>query len=170
MEVIATISFEQFKAAVVATRRHYSQQSEKPKWKGIVSIVLLTFALQTSGEYLGVSASYQIAFYLALLILGVSLFLWCKWQSKSCLRKTYEIQKKQLNGQIMNIDESGISGKWENGDATYQYKWSPFESFIDLADGFLFFPNPASFVRVPKDSLNFDEQQAIRTWAQSHRG
>lgn len=171
MQLVATISFEQFKDAVVATRRHYSKQNAKPKWKGIVSFALVSFAitatLQTSGEYLGTSSSCLRSFYLALLILGAVLYLWCKWQSNSSLKKTYEIQKGQLNGQIMNIDESGISGQWDSGNATYQYRWSAFESFLDLPDGFLFFPNAAFFVRIPKNSLTPDEQQTIHAWAQA---
>jgi hypothetical protein len=68
----------------------------------------------------------------------------------------------------MNIDEFGISGQWENGDATYQFKWSAFEGLLDLPDGLLFFPNAAFFVRIPKDSLAPDEQQTIHGWAQVH--
>ena len=171
MQVVATISFEQFKAAVLATRKQYAQQDKKVRWKGIVSIVLLwlaiTVEIQRSGESLSALGAYLGSFSLVPLILIALLVIWCKWQANHSLRKTYEIQKKQLNGQIMNIDESGISGQWEDGGATYQYRWSAFEGFRDLPDGFLFFPNAAVFVRIPTDSLTLDERQTIHRWAQA---
>jgi hypothetical protein len=84
------------------------------------------------------------------------------------LKQAYKAQEKQLNGQQMEISESGISGQWADGSASYQYKWSAFERFMDLPDAFLFLPNSVSFVRIPKDSLTPDEQQTIHGWAQVH--
>jgi hypothetical protein len=181
LQVIATISFEQFKAAVLATRRQYAQQGKTSKWIRIVvqlviwlSITLAIHALTRSfrasdvspfGESFTTFSTYLRDFGFAFL-LG-TLLLICRWWSDSRLRKIYEIQKEQLNGQIMNIDESGISGQWENGDATYQYRWSAFEGFVDLPDEFLFFPNAALFVRIPKDSLSGEDQQTAHRWAQA---
>jgi YcxB-like protein len=73
-------------------------------------------------------------------------------------------QEKQLNGQHMDINESGIVGQWADGKASYQFKWSAFERFIDLPDAILFLPNSVSFVRIPKDSLSSEDQQVIKRW------
>lgn len=162
LQIVTTLSFEQFRAAVLATRKQFTQQNKRTYWLRIVFVIVLSFsiaiAMQTSSEHLG-------DFLLVLLILAVLLVIWCKWRSDNCLRKTYEAQKNQLNGQTMRIDESGISGQWKDGGASYQYGWSAFESFLELPDGFLFFPNLVSFVRVPKDSLSLDEQQTLKRWA-----
>jgi hypothetical protein len=158
------MSLEQFQTAVVAARNHFAKKNKRTSWFQIVFLVIIAFslaiAMQTFSEYL---RGFCLGFY----AFAVLLVLWCKWQSNRTFRKSYEAQQKQLNGQIMNIDESGISGRWENGNASYQYKWSAFESFLELPDGFLFFANPAFFVRIPKSSLNLDEQQMIKTWRQN---
>ena len=163
VQIVATISLEQFQTAVAATRNHFAKKNKKNSWLQIVFFVVIGFsiaiAMQTPSEYLR-------GFCLGLYAFAVLLVIWCKLQSNRPLRKSYEVQQKQLNGQIMNIDGSGISGRWENGDASYQYRWSAFDSFLELPDGFLFFTNPLFFVRIPKDTLNMDEQQTIRTWAQ----
>lgn len=66
----------------------------------------------------------------------------------------------------MYIDESGIVGKSADDATSYQYKWSAFESFIDLPDAYLLLPNSVTFVRIPKNLLNIDEQENIRRWAE----
>jgi len=65
----------------------------------------------------------------------------------------------------MDIDESGIKGHWASGNATYSYQWSAFEGSVELPDGFLFFQNAFSFVRIPKSSLNPEDEKQIRLWA-----
>ena len=79
--------------------------------------------------------------------------------------QAYTAQEKQLQGQLMDVDESGIIGQWADGNASYQYKWSAFERFIDLPDAFLFLPNSVSFVRIPKVSLSVEDQQDIKRWS-----
>jgi hypothetical protein len=162
LRIVATISFEQFRTAIVAMRKKY-QPPKKTRWLNIVFIVVASFtiaiAIQTSSaEVIGVS--------LLLAVFLVAIGIWSKWRVGYCLKQTYEVQKKQLNGQIMDIDDSGINGQWGNGDSNYQYKWSAFETFLDLPDAFLFLPNPVSFVRVPKESLSFEDQLTIKSWAE----
>jgi hypothetical protein len=166
LQVIATISFEQFKAAVTATRKRYSQQDKKASWKGIGSIVLASFAitaaLHTSGESFTALSAYLKGFALAFFILAALLFLLCKWQAARCLRKSYEVQKKQLNGQIMNIDESGINGQWENGDVTYHYRWSALKHSLIFPTGFSSFRTQSpSFVFPKIPSLLTSSEQSM---------
>lgn len=165
MRIVATISFEQFKTAILAMRKKYQQQSKKTRWLNIIFIVVVSFTLAIAIQK---SSAEFIGFFLVLFLFLVVLGILSKRRAEYCLKQTYEVQKKLLNGQVMDIDESGISGQWENGNASYQYKWSAFEGFLDLPDGFLFFPNAAFFVRIPKDSLTPDEQQTIHGWAQAH--
>ena len=144
-------------------RKKYQRENRKTRWLNIAFIVIvsltLTIAIQTS-------STEVVGFFLVLALFLVLLSVWSKRRAKYCLKQTFEVQRKQLNGQVMDIDDSGISGQWENGNAAYQYKWSAFEGFLDLPNEFLFLPNSVSFVRIPKDSLSLDEQQMIRTGQQ----
>jgi YcxB-like protein len=127
-----------------------------------VSSFLITIAIQTSDrDFAGLL--------LLFLLLLVVFYVWSKFRAQACLKQTYEVQKKQLNGQQMNIDATGITGQWEDGNASYQFKWSAFESLIDLPDAFLFLPNSASFVRIPKESLSSDDQLEIKRWGKEAR-
>ena len=162
MRIVATISFEQFNESILAMRKKYQRQNKRRRWSNVVFVVVasLTFAIviqKSSAEFVGLS--------MVLLLLLIVLGVWSKWRAGYCLKQAYEVQKKQLNGQVMDIEDSGISGRWENGDASYQYKWSAFEDFLDLPNAFLLLPNSASFVRIPKASLSPEEQQTIRRWA-----
>jgi len=161
LHIVATISFEQFKTAILAMRKKYQPQSKKTRWLNIVFIVVVSFTLAIAMQK---SSAEVIGFSFVLILFLVVLGIWSKRRAEYCLKQTYEVQKKQLNGQVMDIDESGIGGRWENGNASYQYKWSAFENFLDLPDAFLFLPNSVSFVRVPKESLSSEEQQDIKRW------
>lgn len=144
-------------------RKKYRQQAKKWSWKSILWIILVSFGLVIA---INTSRTEIVEFFFVSVMLLYLFNFWLRWRADYCLKKLFDVQKNQLNGQIMDIEESGISGQWENGNATYQYKWSAFESFLELPDGFLFFPNSVAFVRVPKESLSADEQQTIKSWAE----
>jgi hypothetical protein len=95
----------------------------KTSWPSIVFIIVVTFsltiAMQTSNRNIRTSI-------LEFLLLLVALCVWSKFRAEYCLKQHFQGQKKQLNGQPMDIDETGISGRWEDGNASYQYKWSAF--------------------------------------------
>ena len=139
--------------------KNSQRQANKTRWMGILFLIVLCLVPAIA---LGTPATrdFALGFYFPLAVL----YFWSKFRTKSCLKQVYEAQKKQLNGQRMDVDETGISGQWNDGNASYQFKWSAFESSLDLPDAFLFLPNSASFVRIPKESLNGDEQREIKRW------
>jgi hypothetical protein len=162
LRIVATISFEQFNEAILAMRKKYQQQNKKTQRANIVFTVVASLALAIAVR---TSSAEVIGFSVVLIIFFVVLWIWSKWRAGRCLKQTYEVQRKQLNGQVMDIEESGISGQWEDGNASYQYKWLAFEGFLDLPNEFLLLPNSVSFVRIPKEFLSPDEQQIIKNWA-----
>jgi hypothetical protein len=166
LHIEPTITFEQYRATLEAMRKPAERRFGKTQWYRIALIVIFSFSLTIAIKTPSTQKSSLAGFIILILLLS-ALWLWAKFRTQSCLKQTYDAQEKQLNGQHMDIDESGIVGQWADGTASYQYKWSAFERFIDLPDAFLFLPNSVSFVRIPKGSLSSDEQQDIREWADS---
>lgn len=162
MHIVATISFEQYAAALSAIRKNSPKRAGKTRWLAIFFLTILCLSLAIA---LNTSATRDFA--LAVYLVLAALYVWSKLRAKSCLKQVYEAQKRQLNGQQMDIDETGISGQWEDGNASYQFKWSAFQNFAELPDAFLFFPNSVSFVRIPKESLSSDEQLEIKHWGRT---
>jgi hypothetical protein len=167
LHIAATIAFEQYEATLAAMRKPAERKFGKTKWLRVFFIAVFSFSLAIAIKTPSTQGSALVGFILLVLLLS-ALWLWAKFRTRSCLKQAYKAQEKQLNGQQMEISESGISGQWADGSASYQYKWSAFERFMDLPDAFLFLPNSVSFVRIPKDSLTPDEQQTIHGWAQVH--
>lgn len=163
MRIESQITFEQYRAALEAMKTPADRRFGTPKWLSVVFIVIFSFSLVILLKLPSTSDDTVTGFIILAVVL-FSIHAWCKYRVKSYLRRTYNAQEKQLNGQQMEISEAGISGEWANGDLTYDYKWSAFERCIDLPDAFLFLPNSVSFVRIPKDSLSAEEQQHIRQW------
>jgi hypothetical protein len=85
--------------------------------------------------------------------------------TEAAMRKAYEVQEANMNGQEMEITTNGISGRWANGKHSYQYPWTALDTLIDLPDGFLLKVSELSFVRIPKESLSLLEQDEIKQWA-----
>jgi hypothetical protein len=162
LHIVATISFEQYTAALSAMRKNYQQRVRKTGWLAMFFVAILCFSLAIALKT-SVSRDFTLGIYFVL----VTLYVWSKLRAKSCLKQVYEAQKKQLNGQQMDINEAGISGQWEDGHATYQDQWSAFQNFAELPDALLFFPNSVSFVRIPKESLSAEDQLEIKRWAKN---
>jgi hypothetical protein len=163
LHIVATISFEQYKASLEALRKPAERRYGKTAWLRIFFITFFSFSLVIAIKTPSTQQSSLLGFIL-LVMLFSALWLWAKFRTQSCLKQAYNAQEKQLNGQHMDINESGIVGQWADGTASYQYKWSAFERFIDLPDALLFLPNSVSFVRIPKDSLSSEDQQVIKRW------
>jgi len=163
LHIVATISFEQYEAALAAMRKPAEQKFGKTVWPGVFFIVVLSFALLIAIKTPATQNSALGGFILLALLLS-AFWLWAKFRTRSCLKQVYKAQEKQLNGQRMEINESGIVGQWADGSVSYQYKWAAFERLIDLSDAFLFLPNSVSFVRIPKESLSSEEQQEVKRW------
>jgi hypothetical protein len=163
LHIVATLSFEQYEAALAAMRKPAERRFGKTVWPKVFLIVVLSFVLVIA---IKIPATQESALggFILLAFLFSALWLWTKFRTRSCLKQVYKAQEKQLNGQRMEINESGIVGQWADGSVSYQYKWSAFERFIDLSDAFLFLPNSVSFVRIPKESLSSEEQQEVKRW------
>jgi hypothetical protein len=127
LHIVATITFEQYKAALSAIRKS-SQRVNKTSWPTLVFIIVFSFSLTIAAQ---TSSRNLTSIILEFLLLLIALCAWSKFRAQSCLKQVYEVQKRQLNSQPMDIDETGISGRWENGNASYQFKWSAFENFLD---------------------------------------
>src|SRR5271170_6057291 len=122
----------------------------RTSWLRVAVIIIFSFSLLIAIKTPSTQGSSLVGFVLLIFMVS-ALWLWSKFRIQACLKQTYIAQEKQLNGQHMDIDESGIIGQWADGTASYRYKWAAFERFIDLPDAFLFLPNSVSFVRIPKD-------------------
>lgn len=163
MHIVATISFEQYEAALAAMRKPAERKFGKTKWLRVLFITVFSFSLVIAIKTPSTQGSALAGFILLVLLLS-ALWLWAKFKTRSCLKQAYKAQERQLNGQQMEINEGGIVGQWANGSVSYQYRWSAFERFIDLSDAFLFLPNSVSFVRIPKESLSAEQQQEVKRW------
>jgi YcxB-like protein len=166
LHIVATISFEQYETALAAMRKPAERKFGKTQWLRAFFITVFSFSLVIAIKTPSTQESALAGFILLVLLFSV-LWLWAKLRTRSCLKQAYEAQEKQLNGQQMEISESGIVGQWADGRVSYQYKWSAFERFIDLPDAFLFLPNSASFVRIPKEFLSSEDQRDIRRWGKT---
>lgn len=167
MHIEPTITFQQYKATLEVMRSPAERRFGKIQWLRIVLIIIFSFSLVIALKIPSTRESSLLGF-IILVPLLFALSLWGKRRTEACLKRVYTTQEKQLNGQQMDITQSGISGQWADGNARYQYKWSAFERLIDLPDAFIFLPNAYAFVRIPKESLSLDEQQDIRLWGTSN--
>jgi hypothetical protein len=166
LHIVATISFEQYKASLDALRKPAERRYGKTKWLRIFFITFFSFSLFIAIKTPSTQQSSLLGFILLVLFFS-AIWLWAKFRTQSCLKQAYTAQEKQFNGQHMDINESGIVGQWADGAVIYQYKWSAFERFIDLPDAILFLPNSVSFVRIPKEALSSEEQHEIKRWGAS---
>jgi len=91
-------------------------------------------------------------------------------RQKSLLRGVYDDQQAILNGNEMDVDESGISGSWVKGHARYEFGWTAFSDCIDRPDAFLFLYSPCCWIRVQKDGLLSADQLQIIAWYNASRG
>lgn len=168
MEITASISFEQYKTALAALQAPTTGRPNKTKrpYKafGISALIAISFLLADYAH--GARDNAAIAFVALFLLYGLCLALkqWGKVRHETCLKKVYEAQEKQLSGQLMSINEQGISGSTADLTYAYQYRWASFVRLIDLSDGLLFLPNSVSFVHIPKESLSSEELRQIMAW------
>ena len=160
-----SISFEQYQDALKAIRKPSEQSPVKTPWYRYLFLAILCLSIGIAIQTLPLRESLVDLVILALVL--ATLWGYCKINVKTCLKKVYEAQEKQLNGQQMEILEAGISGQTADSNISYHYNWSAFERTIELPDALLFLPNSQTFVRVPKASLNSDEVQEMMRWAAS---
>jgi hypothetical protein len=167
LHVEPSITFEQYSAALEAMRKPSDKRFGRSQWLKVAVIIILSFSIFIT--LIPDTQRSPLIVLISVILLYILLSLWMRFRTKSCLKQAYMAQEKQLQGQRMDVDESGIIGQWADGNASYQYKWSAFERFIDLPDAFLFLPNSVSFVRIPKASLSVEEQQDIKRWSGATR-
>jgi hypothetical protein len=166
LHIEPTITFEQYRASLEAMRKPADRKFGKTQWLRVAVIVIFSFSLFVAIKTPSTQNSSLVGF-IIIILLSSATWLWAKFRTQSCLKQAYHAQEKQLNGQRMDINESGIAGQWADGTASYEYKWSAFERFIDLPDALFFLPNSVSFVRIPKEALSSEEQQEIKRWGTS---
>lgn len=164
MEIQTTINFEEYSAVLKAMRKPRAKTGRRLAAEGLIGSafgLLIVIGLQTR---------LHDAIILSSIIFGLLAclgWLWVKFSKPKCLRRSYVAQEKQLNGQIMEINQDGISGHWANGYASYRYAWRAFERLLDLPGSFVFLTTDISFVCIPKRSLTPNEQRELKEWAMS---
>jgi hypothetical protein len=100
--------------------------------------------------------------------MGASVFFfWCRFRFPARVRKIYDLQIGSLAG-VMTLTSAGMRFERRNGTATTDYTWAAFTTWMERSDMFLAFPNPCSFVRIPKDKLTTAEQDEVRGWLSAH--
>jgi hypothetical protein len=164
LHVEPSITLEQYRAALEAIRKPSDKRFGRSQWLRVAVIITLSFSIFIAVKTPDTQRSSLVVL-ISLATLYLALSLLTRFKTKSCLKQAYTAQEKQLQGQRMDVTESGIIGQWADGNASYQYKWTAFERFIELPDAFLFLPNSVSFVRIPKTSLSVEEQQDIKRWS-----
>jgi hypothetical protein len=164
VELQTTINFEEYRAVLEAMRKPPERTGRSQLTRVLVAFVFafsIVIGLQTRLRDVTILTS------IIFVLLVCLSWIWLRFRAPKCLRRTFVAQERQLNGQIMEITQDGISGHWANGNASYRYAWQAFERLLDMPDSFVLLPNETSFVRVPKGSLTPDEQREVKEWAMS---
>ena len=168
LKIVATITFEQY-AAVLGAMAKVSKPTRRRIitwiWRPyvIVSVVIFTLAASLSME--------PPANQFVLISLGSAavVYIMCRYYSRrrvqSCIRRAFDVQDAYMNGQVMEITQSGITGETADGESGFHYKWSAFQRVLRLPDALVFLLTYESFVRIPTESLSLDEQHQIGAWS-----
>ena len=164
MRIHPTITFEQYRDTCRIVIAAKAKRPQRYTWKGYLALAVACLVLGIAPQ---IPAARQPALTIYVLLILCWIF-WkplAKWSQERCLRRIYSEEQEKLNGQILTIDEGGISCEFTDGLTTSHHRWQGFKKRIDLPDSFLFLPTPNSFVRVPKDALELPERELIWEWS-----
>jgi hypothetical protein len=118
LHVEPSITFEQYRAALEAMRKPSDKRFGRSQWLRVAVIIILSFSIFIAVKTPDTQHS-SLVFLISLIPLYIALSLWGRFRTKSCLKQAYTAQEKQLQGQRMDVDESGIIGQWADGNASY---------------------------------------------------
>lgn len=159
-----TISLEQYRDACRAVMAAKPKRPQRRPWKEAIVLTVASFVLVVA---LQIPVARIVSFTILALLLLFSVICkpLSKWSQERCLRKIYCEEQEKLNGQVLTIDEAGISCDQIDGQATAYYRWPGFTKRMDRPDEFLFLPSPNSFVRIPKERLELSDRELIWQWS-----
>lgn len=159
-----TITFEQYRNTCQAVAAAKPKKVRKRSWKEYMVVAVVCLALGLASQVPAARVPALTLFAVLILCRIFSKPLANRSQER-CLRVIYSEEQETLNGQVLTIDESGISCDQANGQATSHQTWRALMRRIDMPDAFVFLPSPNSFVRVPKEMLPLSDRELIWQWS-----
>jgi hypothetical protein len=164
MRLEPKITFEQYKATLVAVRSAKPKKSHmrSGRYYIILAIVCLAIGIAAQSPVTRIPI-FTVVF--ALFFLSILAKPLTRRSREKCLKRLYQEEQAGLKDQVFTIDESGISCNWGNGKTVTHMTWQAFTSSIDMPDATIFLLSPNRFVRVPKESLTPSDQDQIRKWS-----
>jgi len=165
MRFQAKITFDQYKdtcLAVAAAKP--GKGNHKKSWKGYVSLALVCLALGLSPQLPGARVPAFVIFSI-IVLLGILSKPLARRSQDRCFRSIFSEEEQFLNGQLLTVDESGITCDRIDGQATSHNSWQSLTKRIDTPDAYIFLPSPNSFIRVPKEFLSKSDLELIWKWS-----
>ncbi len=164
MQIQPTITFEQYRDTCRAVLAAKTKRVRHRSWIEYLVLGIVSLAL-------GLAFLDPISRVPAITIYGVMILCWilnkplAKRSQVRCLRAMFAEEQESLGGQVLTIDESGISCDRFNGQATSHHSWRAFIKLIDMPDAFLFLPTPNQFIRLPKELLAAADRELVLQWS-----
>jgi len=164
MRILATITFAQYRDTIRAVVSAKDKRVQPRSWKENVALAIVGLAL-------ALALQVPVARAPVFTLFAVMILCWifskpiARRSQERCLKAIYSEERETLNGQVLTIDETGISCDRDHGQVSSHFAWQAFVKRIDMPDAFVFLQSPNSFVLVPKETLSSSDRELIWQWS-----